>query len=129
MGITFKKDIPYLEEINLKELINKVPTPFYIYSQKTINDTYLKLSSILNKNIYYSIIANSNQAIIKLLDFLGAGIDVVSKEELQRALSAKVNPSKIIFEGVGKSKEDLEFAIKSCDVCVDSDCGYSKCDK
>ena len=112
MSLVFIKDIPYIEELNVFELSKKVPTPFYIYSQKNIIDNYNYLKSTLKKSIYFSIKSNSNQAIITLLRSLGAGADVVSKEELQRALSAKFKNSKIIFEGVGKSKEDLEFAIK-----------------
>ncbi len=112
MSLVFIKDIPCIEELNVFDLSKKVPTPFYIYSQKNIIDNYNYLKSTLKKDIYFSIKSNSNQAIITLLRSLGAGADVVSKEELQRALSAKFKNSKIIFEGVGKSKEDLEFAIK-----------------
>lgn len=112
MYLIFNKNIPYIEEQNLLELTDLIPTPFYVYSQKNIVDTFYNLQSALNKNIYFSIKANSNQAIIKLLYSIGAGVDVVSREELQRALQVNVSPSKIIFEGVGKSKDDIEFAIK-----------------
>ena len=112
MHLIFNKNIPYIEEQNLLELTDLIPTPFYVYSQKNIVDTFYNLQSALNKDIYFSIKANSNQAIIKLLYSIGAGVDVVSREELQRALQVNVSPSKIIFEGVGKSKDDIEFAIK-----------------
>ena len=113
MSISFKNEIPYLEEQNLIELTNSIQTPFYVYSQKTITDTFLKLKKTLKKNIYYSVKANSNQAIISLLSSLGAGADVVSQEELQRVLTAGVSPNKIIFEGVGKSKKDISYAIQN----------------
>ena len=113
MGIIFKNDIPYLEEQNLLELANSIATPFYVYSQKIISDTFVNLQSILKNEIYYSIKANSNQAIIALLHSKGAGVDVVSKEELQRVIRLNISRSKIIFEGVGKSKDDLEYAIKN----------------
>ena len=101
-----------IEKINIDKLIKRYQTPLYIYSYNKLKNNYKKLTNILKKNIYYSVKANSNQAIISLFSKLGSGIDVVSGEELQRALKAKVNPNKIIFEGVGKSKDDLRLAIK-----------------
>jgi len=101
-----------IEKINIDKLIKKYQTPLYVYSYNKLKNNYKKLTNILKKNIYYSVKANSNQAIISLFSKLGSGIDVVSGEELQRALKAKVNPNKIIFEGVGKSKDDLRLAIK-----------------
>ena len=91
-----------IEKINIDKLIKKYQTPLYVYSYNKLKNNYKKLTNILKKNIYYSVKANSNQAIISLFSKLGSGIDVVSGEELQRALKAKVNPNKIIFEGVGK---------------------------
>ena len=111
MGITYTNEIPYLEEQNLIELTNSIQTPFYVYSQKKISDTFLEFKKILNKDIYFAIKANSNQAIIALLNTLGAGADVVSQEEMLRALRAGVSSERIIFEGVGKSKSDIANAI------------------
>ena len=70
------------------------------------------LQNSLNAEIFYAVKANSNQAIIKLMHSLGAGADVVSIGELKRALNAGVEPHKIIYEGVGKSYEDILFAIE-----------------
>ena len=111
MGITYKNEIPYIEEQNLVDLTESIQTPFYVYSQKGIVDTFLELKKTLNNDIYYAIKANSNQAIIALLNSLGAGADVVSQEEMQRALSAGVSTDRIIFEGVGKSKSEITKAI------------------
>ena len=97
MSIAFRNDIPYLEEQNLVELSNSIQTPFYVYSHKKINDTFLELNKLLNKDIYFAIKANSNQAIIAILNSLGAGADVVSLEEMQRALTAGVSPEKNHF--------------------------------
>ena len=112
MTITFNNEIPYIEGINLNELALQVPTPFYVYSQKSILDAYNEIKNKLKKKIFYSIKANSNQAIIAFINSLGAGVDVVSIEEMQRAISAGVDPSKIIYEGVGKSKSNIVEAIK-----------------
>jgi len=111
MGITYKNEIPYIEGQNLVDLTESIQTPFYVYSQKRIVDTFIDLKKKLNKDIYYAIKANSNQAIIALLNSLGAGADVVSKEEMQRALAAGVASDRIIFEGVGKSKSEITDAI------------------
>ncbi len=111
MDIRFKNNVPYVEDQNILELTKLVPTPFYLYSQQKIMDTYLELKKTIKKEIYYSVKANSNQAIIKIFNSLGCGFDVVSIEELKRVLNINVSPSKIIFEGVGKSTDDIKYAI------------------
>ena len=101
MTVIFKNEVPYIEGINLNELVKLVPTPFYAYSQKSIAEAYFEIQNKLNKKSFYSIKANSNQAVITFINSLGAGADVVSIEEMQRALSAGINPNKIIYEGWG----------------------------
>ena len=108
----YKNNQPYIEGVALDDIIKTHVTPFYVYSQKTISKTYNELQNALNAEIFYAVKANSNQAIIKLMHSLGAGADVVSVGELKRALSAGVESQKIIFEGVGKSLEDILFAIE-----------------
>jgi diaminopimelate decarboxylase len=112
MNIQFKNNRPLFEETFLDDIIGSQDTPFYIYSQKIIENTYKKLEMALKTDIFFSVKANSNQAILKLMKNCGAGADVVSAGELQRSISAGFNPNKIIFEGVGKSKQDIEYAIK-----------------
>lgn len=111
MIILFKNDKPFVEGVCLDELTNNIKTPFYVYSQKSITDAYDKLKNSFNAKIFFSVKANSNQAIISLMKSLGAGADVVSAGELERALRAGISPDKIIFEGVGKSLDDIEYAI------------------
>ena len=113
MIILFKNKAPFIEGVNINDLAKKIETPFYVYSQKSIIEKYNNLKKTIDAEIFYAIKANSNQAIITLIRSLGAGADVVSVGELKRALNAKVEPKKIIFEGVGKSKTDIEFAITS----------------
>ncbi len=112
MTLFFKNDKPFVEGVCLDELTTTIETPFYIYSQKSIIDAYNNIKKYLNAEIFFSIKANSNQAILAIMKSLGAGADVVSAGELERALYAGIAPNKIIFEGVGKSKKDLEYAIK-----------------
>ena len=113
MNIEFKNNKPYIESLCLDNIINSHKTPFYIYSQKEIEKTYNYLKKNLPAEIFFSVKANSNQAILKLMQNLGAGADVVSAGELKRAINANFKNNKIIFEGVGKSKEDIEYAVKN----------------
>ena len=110
--INYKNNKPFVEGVSVEEIANTEKTPFYVYSQSKITDTYTRLQNTLDAEIFYAVKANSNQAIIKLIERLGAGADVVSIGELERVISAGVNPEKIIFEGVGKTKKDIEFAIE-----------------
>ena len=82
-----------------------------MYSQEKIINQVNKTKEILGNNIFYSIKSNSNQAILKLMNSLDIGADVVSVGELKRALEAGFDPNKIIFEGVGKSEQDLLYAM------------------
>ena len=111
MIILFKNQKPFIEGVCLDELTSTIETPFYVYSQKSITDSYKKLKHSINAKIFFSVKANSNQAIISLMKSLGAGVDVVSAGELERALNAGISPHKIIFEGVGKSMNDIEYAV------------------
>ena len=111
MNIEYKNGKPFFEDCSLEEIIKLNRTPFYIYSQSSLENTYSKLKKDLDAEIFYAIKANSNQAILKLIKNFGSGADVVSVGELKRSLLAGFSEKKIIFEGVGKSKRDLEFAI------------------
>ncbi len=109
--LTYKNNDPYIEGISLYDLVKVCQTPFYVYSQEKIINQVNKTKEILGKNIFYSIKSNSNQAILKLMNSLDIGADVVSVGELKRALEAGFDPNKIIFEGVGKSEQDLLYAM------------------
>ena len=109
--LTYKNNDPYIEGTSLYDLVKVCQTPFYVYSQQKIINQVNKTKEILGNNIFYSIKSNSNQAILKLMNSLDIGADVVSVGELKRALEAGFDPNKIIFEGVGKSDQDLLYAI------------------
>ena len=110
--IHYKNNRPFVEGVSLEDIIKNQATPVYIYSQKNITNTFKQLQNTLESEIFYAVKANSNQAIIKLMASLGAGADVVSVGELERAIIAGVEPQKIIFEGIGKTKQDIAFAIE-----------------
>ena len=110
--LEFKNELPFIEDTPLHNIIKVCETPFYVYSQEKIREKVEITKKVLGENIFYSVKANSNQAILKLMQSLNIGADVVSIGELKRALSAGFPSNKIIFEGVGKSKEDLVYAIQ-----------------
>ena len=112
MNITFQKQRPFFEGVCIEDIIHSQNTPFYLYSQKNIEETYNNLNIALNSEIFYAVKANSNQAILKIMKNCGSGADVVSAGELERVLEAGFNPNKIIFEGVGKSEIDIRYAIE-----------------
>ncbi len=110
--LKLKKNKIYIEDTSLDEIVKVCKTPFYIYSQDIIVKKVETIKKELGKNIFFSVKSNSNQAILKLMQSLDIGADVVSLGELKRSLSAGFDPNKIIFEGVGKSRDDLIYAIQ-----------------
>lgn len=105
----------FLNGLDLKKIAKKKQTPFYIYSaDQIIENVKLVQSSLIKSNplICYAVKANSNIEIIKKLKKNNIGADVVSIGELKLALKAGVNPKKIVFSGVGKTDEEIKFAIQ-----------------
>src|SRR5258705_1164321 len=104
----------HAEGVSLARIAEAVGTPFYCYSTATLERHYGVLQqafSGLQATIYYAIKANSNQAVIATLAKLGAGMDVVSEGELRRAQAAGVPANRIIFAGVGKTREEMAYAL------------------
>ena len=104
-----------IESIPVIELAREYGSPCYIYSSEIITNNFLKYKEETRSEdlICYAVKANSNIKILKLLDRLGSGFDVVSGNELRRCLKAGVDKNKIVFSGVGKSYEELEYAVNS----------------
>jgi diaminopimelate decarboxylase len=105
----------YCEDVDLARVAEKFGTPTYIYSAGTILDHYLRLGAALGSIdhlICYAVKANSNRAILKLLVDAGAGFDIVSGGELFRVVAAGGDPTKCTFAGVGKSREEIEYALE-----------------
>ena len=103
------------EDVDLAYAAEKFGTPLYIYSAGTILDHYQRLDTALaplDHLICYAVKANSNRAILKLLSDAGAGFDIVSAGELFRALNAGADPQKCTFAGVGKARDEIEYALE-----------------
>ena len=112
--LEYKKDILFFDKINLEELSKKIKTPAYCYSVLQIKDNFEQLRKSfkkINPLICYAVKANYNHNIINTLSKLGAGADVVSKGELKQSINNGVRANKIVFSGVGKTVDELEFAI------------------
>jgi diaminopimelate decarboxylase len=104
----------HCEEVDLARVAEKFGTPLYVYSAGTILDHYTRLDAALaplDHLICYAVKASSNRAILKLLADAGAGFDIVSGGELHRVLAAGGDPAKCTFAGVGKSREEIEYAL------------------
>ena len=104
------------EGIPIREIAEKVGTPFYLYSYHTLvrhftvfDDAFKGIPHI----ICYSAKANSNLALLRLFINLGGGVDVVSGGELYRALKGGAAPQKIVFSGVGKREDEIEYGMKT----------------
>jgi diaminopimelate decarboxylase len=105
----------YCEDVDLGRVAEQLGTPTYVYSAGTILDHYARLDTAfesLDHLICYAVKANSNRAILKLLADAGAGFDIVSGGELYRVLAAGGDPAKCTFAGVGKSREEIEYALE-----------------
>src|SRR5205809_5042405 len=105
----------HCEDVDLGRVAEKFGTPLYVYSAGTILDHYCRLDAALaplDHLICYAVKANSNRAILKLLAEAGAGFDIVSGGELYRALAAGGDPAKCTFAGVGKSFDEIQYALE-----------------
>ncbi|KQR30469.1 diaminopimelate decarboxylase [Agrobacterium cavarae] len=110
----------HAENVPVPEIAKAVGTPFYVYSTATLERHYKVFSeafSDVDAMVCYAMKANSNQAVLKTLAKLGAGIDVVSGGELRRALAAGVPASRIMFSGVGKTPAEMDLALEAGIYC------------
>ena len=112
----FKHDngILYAENVDIREIADRVGTPFYCYSKAAFEANYNEFSeavAAISGQIFYSVKANSNQAVLSTLANLGAGMDVVSGGEIKRARAVGVPGKKIVYAGVGKTESELTYAL------------------
>ena len=105
----------YCEGVAVEALAKKYGTPLYVYSQQTLTDHYQRLDRAMRRVdhlICFAVKSNSNQSVLRTLARLGSGFDIVSGGELQRVMAAGGDPRKCAFAGVGKSEEEIEFALR-----------------
>ena len=113
-AFTYRKGVLHVEDVPLPAIAERYGTPCYVYSSAALTERYRAFAGALAGlpvTICYAVKANSNQAVIATLARLGAGADIVSEGELRRALAAGVPAGKIVFAGVGKTADEMAFAL------------------
>jgi diaminopimelate decarboxylase len=111
----YRGDELYCEELSIREIAKSVGTPFYLYSLNTLESHFRAFQGAFSKVdhlICFSAKANSNIAILRTFIRMGGGVDVVSGGELFRSMKAGASPDKIVYSGVGKREEEIEYALE-----------------
>jgi diaminopimelate decarboxylase len=114
-SIHYRAGMLYCDEVAVADIVRDAGTPVYIYSLKRTLANYRRIADAfapLNAHIHYSAKANGNLAVLKALVQAGAGIDCVSGGEIYRALAAGCPSEQIVFAGVGKTVDDLQYAVE-----------------
>ncbi|MBN1930024.1 MAG: diaminopimelate decarboxylase [Desulfobacterales bacterium] len=104
----------YCEDVPVQRIAENVGTPFYLYSHATLKRHFLIFNQAfqgLNRLVCYSAKANTNLAVLKLFANLGSGLDIVSGGELYRGLKAGFSADKIVYSGVGKRIDEIDYAL------------------
>jgi diaminopimelate decarboxylase len=115
----FHGDTLFAEGVSLEAIAQEHGTPTFVYSKRHVLGAYQEFAEAAKNRkgaapvlVCYSVKANSNLAILKVLADAGAGFDIVSGGELERVLAAGGAPNKVVFSGVGKSKAEIQLALK-----------------
>jgi diaminopimelate decarboxylase len=114
----------FAENVPLQSLAEKYGTPLYVYSKSTIAGHYTRLDAALTKLdhlICFAVKANSNLAVLNTIAKLGGGFDIVSAGELYRVIKAGGDPAKCTFAGVGKTRDEIEYALKQGIYCFNAE--------
>ena len=114
-AFSYRDGVLCAEAVPLADIAAAVGTPAYVYSSAEVETAYRDFADALGDlpaTICYAVKANGNLALISTLGRLGAGADVVSEGELRRALAAGIPAGKIVFAGVGKTADELAFALE-----------------
>ena len=114
----------FIEGKNVESLTKKFNTPLYCYSYKNLRENvenFKKAFKEIKPLICFSVKSNSNISLLKEIKKLGLGADVVSKGELYASLKAGIDKNKIVFSGVGKTRDEIEYAIKQKILLINSE--------
>jgi diaminopimelate decarboxylase len=106
----------FCEEVPVERIAREAGTPFYLYSHRTLLHHFRVFDAAFAEVphiVCFSVKANSNTAILRLFVREGGGVDLVSGGELYRALKAGVDPGKVVYSGVGKREDEIDFALKT----------------
>ena len=110
----YKNNSLYVDQVNVADIAKQIPTPFYLYSSTKLKENFLKYqNAFIDQNVLicFAVKANSNLGILHALGKLGSGADCVSEGEIRKAIAAHIPPERIVFSGVGKTKQELSYAL------------------
>ena len=115
----------HVEQVPLDRIAAEFGTPVYVYSSASLTENFLAYANACRQHgrgdqgalVCYSVKSNSNLAVLSLLGRLGSGFDIVSGGELERVIAAGGNTRKVIFSGVGKTREEMRFALSEDILC------------
>ena len=110
----------FAEDVAVGEIAKQYGTPCYIYSRKTLERHWNAFNNAVGKHphlICYAVKANSNLGVLSVLAKLGSGFDIVSGGELARVIEAGGDPSKVVFSGVGKTSDEIAYALEQGILC------------
>ena len=113
-ALHYSDDALCMEQVSITELVKCYDTPCYVYSKQAILDVYQAYSdsfAAVDHQICYAVKANSNLAVLGVLAQAGAGFDIVSRGELMRVIAAGGDVSRVVFSGVGKTRDDIDYAL------------------
>ncbi len=113
--MNYKNNKLFIDNVQVDQIIKKIKTPVYCYSFNRLKENILSFKQSfkgINPLICFSVKSNNNIKILEQISKFGLGADVVSKGELIAALKSRIDPKKIVFSGVGKTREEIEFAIR-----------------
>ncbi len=113
---TYRNDEMVCEDVPLREIVDAVGTPAYVYSLAQLRDAFRSFDQAFAASrhlVCFSVKANSNLAVLRAFVNEGSGFDIVSGGELYRVLKAGADPGKVVFSGVGKTREEMEYALRS----------------
>ena len=119
-GFGYRDGALYCEQIPVTEIARELRTPVYVYSKAMLLDRYDALAHAfapLSPLVCYSVKANSNLALLRLFRERGSGFDVVSGGELFRCMKVEADPQRIVFAGVGKTEEEIRYALRKQIFC------------
>lgn len=117
--VTYKKKRLHFSGANVAAVAAKHRTPFFLYSEEILSRNFLqfrdgaKAAGLIDPLICFALKSNPNKELLKVLGKLGSGADIVSGGELRRALEAGIDPMKIVFSGVGKTEDEIRYALKA----------------
>ena len=112
----YRDHVLYCEDVSVQEISAKIGTPFYLYSYATLKRHFQVFNAAFEgipKLICFSAKANTNLAVLKIFSDVGCGLDIVSGGELYRGLKAGFSPDRIVYSGVGKRIDEIDYALET----------------